>query len=75
MSFTVSDDEVSLLLDATSLSHVAEKNLEIVLEEEWVPIKRCQKAGASSTIMFDDFSTSYRLHRNRCCECFGFTFR
>eukprot|EP01117_Protostelium_nocturnum_P006458 TRINITY_DN2327_c0_g1_i15.p2 TRINITY_DN2327_c0_g1~~TRINITY_DN2327_c0_g1_i15.p2 ORF type:complete len:326 (-),score=66.47 TRINITY_DN2327_c0_g1_i15:1392-2369(-) len=49
ISFTQNEDEISLILDGESLSQIPNQNLEIVLEDAWVPIRRRQKAGFTET--------------------------
>lgn len=64
ISYTICDDgEVSLLIDSVSMSKMDNKYLEVMLEEEWVPIKRCQKAGATSHLSVIHHHHRIDIHR------------
>jgi hypothetical protein len=46
LSFTIINDEISLIIDENSLSYFPKERLEIIISEpSWIPIKRQQKHG------------------------------
>jgi len=49
ISFTQAEDEVSLILDSNSLSLLSKENLEVMLQDAWIPIKRQKKEGLNET--------------------------
>jgi len=49
ISFTQTDNEVSLIMDERSLVTFPREKLEVILSDPWIPIKRLQKKGFSET--------------------------